>query len=154
MTTPVPVGQEATLRALAAAMFRGAAAAAAVTWTASAVVAAVLGGLPGALSAAVGGALAVASSLLTLWLIRRTAAQAPQVVMIASLGGFLLKMIVLLAALSLLGRIEGLDRTALALTMLAVFLVVAGAEAVASARMRTYSVDPGAGGPPGTGPGA
>ncbi|MCY7342476.1 MAG: hypothetical protein LH603_11680 [Pseudonocardia sp.] len=139
----LPEGQEATLRALAAAMFRGAAALAVGTAVLAVVVAGLVVGVDGVLGALAGSVLALLASLLTLWLIQRTATQAPNVVMVASLGGFLLKMIVLLAVLTLLGGVGGVHRQSLALSMLAVFVVVAAAESIAAYRMRMLSVSPG-----------
>lgn len=145
MTAPVPVGQAATLRALATAMFRTAAPVVVVTVLTGIGVATVVAGVPGAWGAGWGGTIAAASSVFTLLVMRRTAAMDPQVVMVASLGSFLLKMIVLLAALFLIGQVAGIDRGSLALSMLAVFVVASIAETWAGYRMRTFIVDPGAG---------
>ena len=138
----LPEGQEQTVRALARAMFRNATAAAVVVGAAAVVVAAVLVGPAGVLSAAAGAALAYASSLLTLLLMRRTATLAPQAVMIASFGGSLLKMILILAVLFPLGAVEGVHRGSLAIGMIVVLIAVTAAEGLAGYRLRTLNVEP------------
>jgi ATP synthase protein I len=142
VTTPVPVGQAATLRALATAMFRTAAPVAIGTVVAAVVVFTLRSGAPGAWGAALGGGVAALSSLITLAVMRRMAASQPHAVMVASLGSSLTKAIVLLVALFGLGQVPGVDRWALALSMLAVFIVVSFAEGWAGYRQRSYVVDP------------
>lgn len=142
MNTPVPVGQAATLRALAGSMLRAAAPVAIVTVVVAVVVFALRSGAPGAWGAGLGGGIAALSSLFTLTVMRRTAALEPHAVMVASLGSFLMKMIVLLIALFALGRVPGIDRSALALSMLAVFILVSIAETWAGYRQRSFIIDP------------
>jgi ATP synthase protein I len=142
VSTPVPVGQAATLRALAGAMLRVAAPLATVTVVVAVVVFTLRSGVPGAWGAALGGGVAALSSLLTLAVMRRTAAREPRVVMVASLGSSLTKAIVLLVALFGLGQVPGIDRWALALSMTAVFIVVSFAEGWAGYRQRSYVVEP------------
>ncbi len=145
----LPVGQEQTLRALAASMQRGVLAVGGVLTAAAAIGGAVAAGPAGALSALVGALLGVGSSLFTLWLMRRTAHREPRAVMMASLGGFLQKMIILLVALFVAGSIPGVHRMSLAVGLLVVLLGVTAAEGWAGYRLRTAVVDL-----PGTGPGA
>ncbi|MBC8091555.1 MAG: hypothetical protein H7Y15_06380 [Pseudonocardia sp.] len=142
MTRSVPQGQEQSVRALAGAMFRNATIAATVVGVAAVVVAAFLVGPAGALSAAAGAALANASSLLTLFLMRRTATLAPHAVMVASFGGSLLKMILILVVLFPLGTVEGVDRGALAIGLIVVLIAVTSAEGLAGYRLRTANIDP------------
>ena len=142
MTTPVPVGQAATLRALATTMFRTAAPVAIATVLVAVVVFTLRSGAPGAWGAALGGGVAALSSLITLAVMRRMAASQPHAVMVASLGSSFTKMIVLLVALFGLGQLPGVDRWALALSTLAVFIVVSFAEGWAGYRQRTLVVDP------------
>jgi ATP synthase protein I len=137
----LPAGQEQTLLALAAAMRRGVLAVAVAVGVPAVVVAGVVAGLPGALSALAGVVLAVAASLFTLWVMRRTAAREPKAVMIASMGGFIQKMIFLLVGLFLLGRVEGLHRMSLALAVIAVLIATTAAEGWAGYRLRTLIVD-------------
>ncbi len=146
MTTPVPVGQEATLHALATAMFRAAAPVAIATVVVAVVVFALRSGASGAWGAALGGGVAALASLLTLAAMRRTATLEPRAVMVASLGSSLTKMIVLLIALFGLGQLPGVDRWALALSTIAVFIVVSFAEGWAGYRQRSYVVEPVTGG--------
>jgi len=56
-------------------------------------------GVAGLLSGLLGVVLGIGSALFTLWLMHRTADREPRAVMVASLGGFLQKMIILLVAL-------------------------------------------------------
>lgn len=127
---------------LAAAMFRYALWPAIATVILAAIVCTALLGLAGLLSALIGGVVAFGSSVATLWLMRKTSAMDPMLVMAAALGGFVFKMLVLLGVMTALGTIDGLDRTALALSMLAVILVWTGAEAVAFQRTKIPTIIP------------
>lgn len=142
MTAPVPIGQADTLRALATAMFRAAAPVAVATVVVAVVVFTLLSGAAGAWGAGLGGGVAALSSLITLAVMRRMAASQPHVVMVASLGSSLTKAMVLLVALFGLGQVPGIDRWALALSMLAVFIVVSFAEGWAGYRRRSFVVEP------------
>ncbi|MCX6467158.1 MAG: hypothetical protein NTW05_26775 [Pseudonocardiales bacterium] len=139
--SPPPSGQERTLLALAAAMRRGVLLSTAAVGVPAVVVAAVVTGPAGALSALAGVLLALAGSLFTLWLMRRTADREPRAVMIASLGGFIQKMIFLLVGLFALGTVPGVQRMALALAVLAVLIATTAAEGWAGYRLRTLIVD-------------
>lgn len=125
-----------SLMTLADAMFRTALWPSLGTAVAGIVLFGVINGLPGALGALVGGVLACASSLLTLVLMRKTAAQGPHVAMAASLGGSILKLFVLMLIMMGLRGIEALDSKSLGITMIAVVIVAAGAEAIAFRRTR------------------
>ena len=130
------------VRGLAGAMFRGALIPTVVTVVLGVVVFGVLYGLPGALGALVGGLVIIASSLATLWLMHRTAALEVHFVMAAALGGFMLKMLVLLGVMILLRDVEFLHTNSVAITMIATILVAAAAEGRASKRTRSLNVIP------------
>ncbi|MCS7479980.1 hypothetical protein ACFFQW_07890 [Umezawaea endophytica] len=136
------------VRGLAGAMFRGALIPTVATVVLGVVVFGVLNGVPGALGALVGGLVIIASSLATLWLMHRTAVLEVHFVMAAALGGFMLKMLVLLGVMILLRDVEFLHTNSVAITMVATILVTAAAEARASKRTRTPSVIPAAPGDP------
>ncbi|MHA6800990.1 hypothetical protein [Bounagaea algeriensis] len=91
----------------------------------------VLAGWTGSVSALLGGVVAFGSSLLTLWLMRFSAGMNPAAVMGMCLGGYIIKMLVLMLVMTLLGGLALVQREALAFTMLAAVLVWAGAEIVA-----------------------
>jgi hypothetical protein len=93
-------------------------------------------GIEGTLGALVGAAVAIASSLATLWLMRKTAAMNPMLVMAAALGGFVGKMLILLIVMMLLRNVTVFHTESLAFTMLAVVLVWAAADAVAFRRTK------------------
>ena len=111
-------------------------------WPAVAVVVAgitvstLVAGLEGTLGALVGGIVAFASSFATLWLMRRTAAMNPMLVLAAALGGFIGKMLVLLVVMLLLGNVGFLQRESLAFTMLAVVVVWAAMDVIAFRRTK------------------
>jgi hypothetical protein len=130
-----------TLRGQAAAMRRG-------VWVAgpAAGVAAVLGswwvaGVSGLLSGLLGVVLGIGSALFTLWLMHRTADREPRAVMVASIGGFVQKMIILLVALWLADLLPGVHRMSLAVSLLVVLIAVAGAEGWAGYRFRSPALE-------------
>ncbi|WP_236794955.1 hypothetical protein [Amycolatopsis sp. GM8] len=127
---------------LADAMYRGALWPAVATVVIGAVVSLILVGLPGLFGAIAGGAVAFASSLVTLWMMRRTAAMDPMAVMAVSLGGYIVKILVLLGVMMGLRHVSFLHSKALAFTMLAVILVWAAAEFVAFRRTRIPTIIP------------
>ncbi|WP_233159322.1 hypothetical protein [Actinophytocola xanthii] len=120
-------------------------------WPALAVVVAgitvgtLVAGVEGTLGALVGGIVAFASSFATLWLMRKTAAMNPMLVMAAALGGFVGKMLVLLIVMMLLTDVSVLHTESLAYTMLGVVVVWAAMDAVAFRRTKipTLIVDSG-----------
>lgn len=130
------------LRTLAEAMFRYALWPSIATVVVGVVIFGILKGTPGALGALVGGALACASSLLTLFLMRKSAAHGPHIGMAASLGGFVAKLFILLLVMTALRDVDALHRISLGLTMVAVVLVAAGAEALAFRRTKLPTIIP------------
>ncbi|GAA2778396.1 hypothetical protein [Saccharopolyspora taberi] len=132
-----------SVQRLAAAMLRTAVLPGAVTVALGAVVATVLVGVTGLVGALIGGVVAFASSLLTIWLMRTTGGMNPMFVMVAALGGYIGKMVVLLVVMTLLGGIEAIHRESLAFTMLATILVWAGAEVVAFKKTKIPTIVPG-----------
>ncbi|GAB3276919.1 hypothetical protein [Parasphingorhabdus pacifica] len=133
----------ASVRALANAMLRTALVPGAVTVLLGVVIAAVMVGTPGAVGALVGGSVAFASSLVTIGLMRWTGGMNPMFVMAAALGGYVLKMVVLLVVMTLLRGIEGVHTEALAFTMLATIMVWAGAEVFAFKKTKIPTIVPG-----------
>lgn len=131
------------VRRLASVMLRTALWPGVATVAVGAIVATVLVGLPGLIGALVGGVVAFASSLLTIWLMRFTGGMNPHFVMVAALGGYIGKMIVLLVVMTLLGGIDVIHRESLAFTMLATVMVWAGAEVVAFKRTKIPTIVPG-----------
>ncbi|HEY0453287.1 hypothetical protein [Actinophytocola sp.] len=99
-------------------------------------VATLFAGVEGTLGALVGAAVAVASSLATLWLMRKTAAMNVMLVMAAALGGFMAKMLILLVVMLLLRDVTVFHTESLAYTMLAVVLTWAAMDAVAFRRTK------------------
>jgi hypothetical protein len=95
------------------------------------VVASIMYGANGGVAALIGGLVAFGSSLATWWLMRKTAALNPMMVMTGALGGFVGKMIVLLLVLMVLREITWLHTRSLAYTMLAVVIVWAVMDTVA-----------------------
>lgn len=106
------------------------------TAVAGIVLASVLFGVRGGVSALVGAVVAFASSLATWWLMRRTAALNPVMVMAGALGGFVGKMILLLLVLMVLREISWFHIRSLAYTMLAVVIVWAVMDTVAFRRTK------------------
>lgn len=125
-----------SVRRLAAAMVRTGLVPGLATVAAGAVIGAVVVGSAGLWGALVGGAVALASSLLTVGLMRFSAELPVQLVMVLALGGYLLKMVALLAVMVALRGVEALHVRSLAFTFLAVVLVWAGSEVVAFKRTR------------------
>ncbi len=136
------VTHELAIQRLAAEMFRGAAWAALGTFAVGIVVSTVIWGSKGLFGALIGGAIAIASSLATLLLMRKTAALDPMFVMVAALGGFMGKLIVLLVAVILLRGQDWLEPRALGITLVATVVVTSFLEARASKRSRSQMVVP------------
>ncbi|MEU6642066.1 hypothetical protein ABZ863_05900 [Saccharomonospora sp. NPDC046836] len=107
-----------------------------------AVVATVWVGVSGLLGALVGGAVAFASSFATLFMMRKSSAMDPMAVMGIALGGYVFKMLVIFGVMVLLRSVDGLHTLSLALTMMAVILVWAGAEMVAFKRAKIPTIIP------------
>jgi ATP synthase protein I len=100
------------------------------------VVASVVNGVQGGVSALVGAVVAVGSSRATWWLMRRTAALNPMLVMAGALGGFVGKMVVLLVVMMVLRGFSWFHIESLAYTMLAVVIVWAAMDTVAFRRTK------------------
>lgn len=132
-----------SVRKLAAAMLRSALWPSIVTVILATVVATFLVGVPGLFGALVGGAVAFASSLLTIVFMRWSAGFHPMFVMVVALGGYVVKMVVLLAVMTLLGGAETLHREALAGTMLITILVWTGAEVYGFRKTKIPTIVPG-----------
>ncbi|PRX49223.1 hypothetical protein B0I33_103257 [Prauserella shujinwangii] len=141
-TGTAPNPHAAQVLKLADAMLRGALWPGLGTVVIGAVVATVWVGVPGLLGALVGGAVAFASSLASLWMMRRTSGMDPMALLAVALGGYIVKFLVLLGVMMLLGGVEALHPFALALTMLAVILVWATAEAIAFKRTKIPTIIP------------
>ncbi len=120
-----------SVRKLAGAMLRTAISPGLITVVAAAVIATVFAGTAGLLGALVGGAVAFASSLLTIVMMRESADLPVMMVMAIALGGYVFKILALLIVMILLRGVEGLHTMSLALTVLVTVMVWAGAELVA-----------------------
>ncbi|SEO54369.1 hypothetical protein [Amycolatopsis saalfeldensis] len=94
----------------------------------------VLNGLHGFLGSLVGGVLALLASLSTLGMMRFSAGQDPMFVMVIALGGYVIKVIVLFGALTLLKGVTVLHPMSLGITMIVAILVAAAVEFVAFRR--------------------
>jgi ATP synthase protein I len=134
--TDSPKTHAETVTRLADAMLRYALWPAVATVVVGIVVASVLQGVQGGVSALIGGIVAFASSLATWWLMRKTAALNPMMVMTGALGGFFGKMIILLLVLMVFREITWLHAESLAYTMLAVVVVWAAMDTVAFRRTK------------------
>lgn len=134
--TDLPRTHAETVTRLADAMLRYALWPTVVTAVAGIIVFSVLYGASGGVAALVGAVVAFGSSLGTWVLMRKTAAMNPMMVMVAALGGFAGKMIVLLLVLMVVREITFLHVRSLAYTMLAVVIVWAAMDAVAFRRTK------------------
>ena len=133
----------AVVRTLANAMLRTAMWPGVLTVALGVILATVMIGTAGAVGALVGGVVAFASSLVTIALMRWTGGLNPMFVMAAALGGYILKMVVLLVVMTLLRGVEGIHTEALAFTMLATIMVWAGAEVFAFKKTKIPTIVPG-----------
>lgn len=106
------------------------------------VVFAIVHGTDGLLGALVGGAVAFGSSLATIALMRFCAGMEPTVVMGIVLGSYVLKVLVLLGVMTALRQVSALHPMALAITMLAAFVMAAGAEMRAFKRTKIPTIIP------------
>ncbi|MFI5587780.1 hypothetical protein ACIA5G_22200 [Amycolatopsis sp. NPDC051758] len=88
----------------------------------------ILNGLHGFLGSLVGGVLAMLASLSTLGLMRFSAGQDPMFVMVIALSGYVVKVLVLFGALTLLKGVTALHPLSLGITMIVAILLAAGAE--------------------------
>jgi ATP synthase protein I len=136
LTTDLPRTHAESVLKLADAMLRAALWPGVATVVVGIVVSAVFAGVEGALGALVGGVVAFASSLATLWLMRRTATMSPFATMAAALGGFAGKMLLLLIVMLFLGSVSWLHKESLAYTMLGTILVWVIFETIAFRRTK------------------
>jgi ATP synthase protein I len=127
---------------LAAAMLRIGLGVGSATAVAALAVAAALAGWPGLLGAAVGAGVAFASSLLTIALMRVTASLPVESLFGVVLGGYLIKVFLLLAIAVPLRDATQLHPMALALTVVAVVIAWALAEVIAFRRTRLPTIIP------------
>jgi F0F1-type ATP synthase assembly protein I len=134
VTEPSPHAK--SVLTLADAMLRTALVPGLVTVAVGSAVAAVMVGSAGLFGALAGGAVAFGSSLMTLFLMRWSADLPVTVVMAVAMGGFALKMVVLLGVMVALQGVDAFHPMSLALTFLATVLVWAAAEAVAFRRTK------------------
>ena len=132
----VPKTHADSVRKLADAMLRTAVWPSVGVVAAGALVAWLAVGLPGVWGALLGGAIAVASSLLTLVLMKQSAELPPQVVMAVALGGYVVKLVALLIVAITLKGVAWLHPTSLALTLIAAVVLWTGAEVVAFRRTK------------------
>ncbi|GAB3478088.1 hypothetical protein [Amycolatopsis cihanbeyliensis] len=132
----------ASVLKLASAMLRYALWPSVATAAAAVLVSTLLTGTDGLFSSLIGVGVALVSSLATLALMRKTAAMNPMMVMAVAMGGLVGKLLVLLGIAAALGSLSWLHREALALSMLAVVLVWAGAEAMAFRKTKIPTIIP------------
>ncbi|RJQ87464.1 hypothetical protein [Amycolatopsis panacis] len=99
-------------------------------------------GLPGLLGSLVGGTLALLASLSTLGMMKFSAGQDPMFVMVIALGGYVVKIVVLFAALSLLKGVTVLHPLSLGITMIVAILVAAAVEFAAFRRTKIPAIIP------------
>lgn len=131
-----PTSHKESVYKLAGAMLRTAIVPAVVTVVVAVVVAGLVVGETGAYGALVGGVIATASSLLTIVFMRFSADLPAQMVIAVAMGGYLIKIVLLMAAMLPLKGVSALDTYSLGLTVLAVVLVWAVAEVVAFKRTK------------------
>lgn len=104
---------------------------------------AVRAGAAGALGGAVGSVLVFLFFGAGLWVMRATVGLSPQVAMLAAVGSYAGKVVLLAVALGLLKDVQSLDRTVFALGAFAVGTVWLLGEVLGFARARVPLVDPG-----------
>lgn len=140
---PAPDSSHAgSVRTLAAAMLRTGVTLGLAAAAVSMGVAGVLAGWPGLLGAGLGAAVGFVSSLLTIVLMRLTAALPVESLFGAVLGGYLIKVFLLLVVAVPLRGVEQLHPMAFGLTVLAVVVAWAAAEVIAFKRTRIPTIIP------------
>lgn len=100
-----------------------------------------LGGLDGAVAAAIGVAIVVANFLLSGWLLSVAARISLALYHAATLFGFFLRLMLITVSLLVLGSLTELDRMALGLSVVAAYLVLLSWEAVAIAQGKERELD-------------
>jgi ATP synthase protein I len=138
----VPETHRDVYLAMVRATFRGALWGTLVAVAIGVLLAGVFVGWYGVFGALVGGALGVGSFMLTQVMMRQVAAVNMNMLLVAMLGGFLAKMLVLFGALTLLGRVEELHRMSLALTLLGTIIVSGTIEAMAFRKNQVPGIIP------------
>lgn len=103
-------------------------------------IATVSAGAAGLVGAGFGAALGFGSSLVTLTMMRIGATRPPSSLLGLALGGYALKMSVLLVVMLLLNDVDGFSRPALAFGMLVVVVAWAAAEVVAFRKTKTPTI--------------
>ncbi|MGW5051935.1 hypothetical protein [Actinokineospora sp. NPDC004072] len=136
-TETQPTTHAESVRVLAARMARDIMIACGATVAVALVVALIWVGLPGLVGALVGGVIATASAMGTVMLMLRTRALEPMMVMAMALAGYVGKIVILFVVMTLLKGIDGLHSMSVAITMMAVILVAAGAEMRAFKKTKT-----------------
>ncbi|ADJ49490.1 hypothetical protein AMES_7665 [Amycolatopsis mediterranei S699] len=102
----------------------------------------ILNGLPGFLGSLVGGVLAMLASLSTLGMMKFSAGQDPMFVMVIALGGYVVKVVVLFGALTLLKGVTALHPMSLGITMIVAILLAAAAEFAAFRKTKIPTIIP------------
>ncbi len=102
----------------------------------------VLNGMPGFWGSLVGGALAMLASLSTLGMMRFSAGQDPMFVMVIALGGYVVKVVLLFGALTLLKGVSALHPMSLGITMIVAILLAAAAEFAAFRKTKIPTIIP------------
>ncbi|WP_372664117.1 hypothetical protein [Amycolatopsis kentuckyensis] len=102
----------------------------------------ILNGMPGFLGSLVGAVLAMLASLSTLGLMRFSAGQDPMFVMVIALGGYVVKVVLLFGALTLLKGVTALHPMSLGITMIVAILVAAAAEFAAFRKTKIPTIIP------------
>ncbi|MPY80898.1 MAG: hypothetical protein GEV04_21160 [Actinophytocola sp.] len=131
-----------SVRTLASAMAKVAVPAALVTIAVAAVIATLVAGTAGLYGALVGGAVALASSLATIGLMRLSADFPVMLVMAVALGGYAFKLVILLVVMLLLRDVDALHNLSVGLTLLATVMVWAAAEVVGFRRTNLPTIVP------------
>ncbi|WP_433869899.1 hypothetical protein [Saccharopolyspora sp. CA-218241] len=131
-----------TVRTLSDAMLRTAALPVGGTVLIAAAIGFAVAGVPGIAAAVTAGVVTTGASLFTMGLMRVTAPMAPSMAMGAVLGGFFVKMFVLLLTMSALSGVDAVHSGTLAATFGVMVLVWAAAQLVAFRRTRTPTVIP------------
>lgn len=102
----------------------------------------ILFGLHGFLGSLVGGVLAMLASLSTLGLMKFSAGQDPMFVMVIALGGYVVKVVLLFGALTLLKGVTALHPLSLGITMIVAILLAAAAEFAAFRKTKIPTIIP------------
>ncbi len=102
----------------------------------------ILNGVTGLVGSVIGGVLAILSALATLGMMRFSAGMDPMFVMVIALGGYVFKILILFAALTLLRGVTWLHPMSLGITMIAAILVAAAVEFAAFRKTKIPTIIP------------